>query len=814
MFERLGIRGRLLLAFFGISAFAVLAAAAAVYAFLQIGEVVTRITERRVPSAIASLVLSRQAERVVAAAPAFLAVTSKSQHDEVSATIRAAMARLEELLAALQGTALDKAAVSEIEAAVVGLRRNLDALDNLVDARIAMVARREELLRHLSATTVASERLVAPGILLMNSNVDQWRTAATDATAPPEARAAAAAGLAQAIATFVPQQNAQAEISKINDALLRAAVAPTPADLSLMSFPLNRSAQALKAVTAEIDEKLRTRFSQRVAEFESLIEGPKSILKARENELAVLAEGKKLLVENDLLSRHLTAAVDRLVAAANREIADAGGEAATVQRSATGVVLGAVALSLLSSLLIVFLYVDRNLLARLARLSQSMLAIAGGDLRALLPVASRDEIGRMAGALRLFRDTALEVEEKNLRKVAEARQRLIDAIESISEGFALYNAEDQLVLCNSRYREILYPDMADTLVPGARFETIIRRAVERGLVEDAKGRQEEWIAERLAAHHNPTVGLMQHRSQDRWIQINERRIAGGGMVAVYTDISELKGHEAKLENARDQAMAATQAKSKFLASMSHELRTPLNAIIGFTRLVMRRTKDTLPAKQYENLEKILVSAEHLLSLINSVLDLAKIEAGRTEVKPTEFPLEPLLDLCLTTVEPAVKGDRVLLIKNVEGPLPVLYTDQEKLRQILINLLSNATKFTEAGSITLHARSLGERVELVVADTGSGIPQAALELIFEEFRQVGSGAARAHSGTGLGLAISRRLAGMLGGDITVESELEKGSTFTITLPVRLASVPGLSPPALAACPAGSPRREIAEANQRG
>ena len=187
------------------------------------------------------------------------------------------------------------------------------------------------------------------------------------------------------------------------------------------------------------------------------------------------------------------------MAAADREIAASGLEAATVQRYGTGVVLGSAFLTLLSSVLVVWLYVDRNLLARLAGVSQSMLAIAGGNLRAPLPAAGRDEIGRMAEALRLFRDTAVEVEEKNLREVSEARQRLVDAIESISEGFALYDAEDRLVLCNSRYREILYPGIADVIVPGTQFETIVRRAAERGLVADAKGREEDWIAERSAA---------------------------------------------------------------------------------------------------------------------------------------------------------------------------------------------------------------------------------------------------------------------------------------------------------------------------
>jgi signal transduction histidine kinase/CheY-like chemotaxis protein len=383
-------------------------------------------------------------------------------------------------------------------------------------------------------------------------------------------------------------------------------------------------------------------------------------------------------------------------------------------------------------------------------------------------------------------ERSLELSCKELsdaRDVAtKAQSRLTDALESISEGFFLFDGDDRMVLCNPRFRE-LYPGMVDVYRPGLSFEEMLRTAIERGIAAEPVARPREWIEQRLAQHRNPSGPFLQHQSDGRWIQISERKTHDGGTAGVFTDVTELKHREEELAAARDEAMAATQAKSKFLASMSHELRTPLNAIIGFTRLVMRRAKDTLPDKQYENLEKVLVSAEHLLSLINTVLDLAKIEAGRTEVNPSEFPLEPLLDLCLTTVEPMVKTEGVRLIKDVQGPLPALYTDQAKLKQILINLLSNAAKFTENGSITLRGRGLGERVEVSVADTGSGIPKAALELIFEEFRQVEGSPERVHKGTGLGLTISRRLARLLGGDITVESELGVGSTFTITLSVR-------------------------------
>ena len=164
----------------------------------------------------------------------------------------------------------------------------------------------------------------------------------------------------------------------------------------------------------------------------------------------------------------------------------------------------------------------------------------------------------------------------------------------------------------------------------------------------------------------------------------------------------------ELQETNRRLETASRHKSEFLANMSHELRTPLNAIIGFTRLVMRRSKEVLPAKQYENLEKIHLSADQLLLLINDVLDLSKVEAGKMDVRPVSFQLESMIDICLRTVEPMVKPEQIQLAKDLEPDLPQLVTDQDKLKQIVMNLLSNAIKFTEAGTITVSARRHGDR----------------------------------------------------------------------------------------------------------
>jgi signal transduction histidine kinase len=229
---------------------------------------------------------------------------------------------------------------------------------------------------------------------------------------------------------------------------------------------------------------------------------------------------------------------------------------------------------------------------------------------------------------------------------------------------------------------------------------------------------------------------------------------------------------------------ANQHKSEFLANMSHELRTPLNAVIGFSEVLLERMFGELNAKQEEYLNDILGSGRHLLSLINDILDLSKIEAGRMELEAADFDLTQAIDNALTLVRERAARHGLVLETALDARLGEVHGDERKIKQVLLNLLSNAVKFTpQGGRIQVRAARVDGSVEISVSDTGVGIAAADHEVVFEEFRQVGTDYAKKREGTGLGLALARRFVELHGGRIWVKSQVGEGSTFTFTIPVR-------------------------------
>jgi PAS domain S-box-containing protein len=273
--------------------------------------------------------------------------------------------------------------------------------------------------------------------------------------------------------------------------------------------------------------------------------------------------------------------------------------------------------------------------------------------------------------------------------------------------------------------------------------------------------------------------------------ITERKQASEKIRALHEDLQrhaaqlELRVAErtAELALAKDAAESADRLKSAFLATMSHELRTPLNSIIGFTGIILQGLAGPLNGEQSKQLGMVQSSARHLLELINDVLDISKIEAGQLQLHVAPVDLGDVLERVIASVKPFAEKKGLVLRVVLPPQLPAFASDRRRFEQILLNLLNNAIKFTERGSVTLTVEATGDTVRVRVADTGIGIQTTDLEKLFQPFRQVDSGLQRQHEGTGLGLAICRRLTELLRGTIRVESTWGEGSVFDVTLPLR-------------------------------
>ena len=416
----------------------------------------------------------------------------------------------------------------------------------------------------------------------------------------------------------------------------------------------------------------------------------------------------------------------------------------------------------------------------------------------------------LIGALGLALHLALRQRERIEAERAAARGLLESAIESLPDGFVMFDVEDRLVICNQRYRD-LYAVSAPFIVPGARFEDIIREGARRGQYPQASEDIEAFVAEIKAWHRGNHPSMERLLPDGRWVLVTERSTPGGGTVGIRTDITALKHAMADLALARDTAAAATEAKSRFLARMSHELRTPLNGVLGLAQVLAR--DPALSGEQRARAQTLEAAGRHLVSVANDVLDLAKVEAGRLELRLSAAELPDLLRDCTTLVRQAAVEKQVTIALDLSPALPPLVeTDQTRLRQLVLNLLSNAVKFTPPGGrVELAARALGTAgadgtvpLRIEVRDTGPGVPEAERRAIFGDFVQLDHGRA---GGTGLGLAIAAGIADQMGGSIGCEahaaSSTGTGAIFWVELRLRVLQ-PAVGP---AATPAAATHRRL-------
>jgi signal transduction histidine kinase len=839
-----GLGTRLLIAFLGISAVSALVAGAAVYAFFEVGHSL-RLIDRRIDPILASLEVSRSVERIVTASATLSSVTSEQQRDQVFTGISGESAKLRSFLNELHDGGISAERLALIEGNAVQLDANLTALDADVRLRLQLIGRTKDLMQGVFDTNQETQRLLGPTLLVHDSQIEHLakllNTPGSTTDAPGEEVRTLIAGLLAA----GPVQRVQQRVSDVADALVQASVSDQKQRLLILAFQLRRIISELEKSSQALDPKLRPLFLAQVDKLKTLVDGPTAIPQLRQHELDLIADARRLLAENANLSSQLTAAAEELVQASKQEVRDATGSALRIQRLSTQAITGLVALSLLTSILIVWRYVGRNIVRRLNLLSGAMFAIAGGGRETAAPVTGSDEIAAMGRAVEVFRQNAIE-RDALLAERAEAAERLEQQVEertaelgqqqavlqvtfdNMADGVVRFDEERRLAAWNRNFVKILdlpdwflaepriYADLVRFLAERGEFGSVDPEAEVRRFTENSS---HQWTAERT-------------RPDGRVLEVRHNPVPGGGFVVIYSDITERKRSEAEIHAARDAAEAAyrdlkaaqaslVQAEKmaslgQLTAGIAHEIKNPLNFVNNFADLSVelldelketaapalaaldddkRADIDEVVGMLTGNLEKIAEHGRRADGIVKSMLEHSRGASGERREVDLNGLVEEALNLAYHGARAQDATFNITLERDFDGAITPIELAPQEITRVLLNLFGNgfyaADKRRRVRAepdfrpvLKVRTRDCGDAVEIRVRDNGTGIPPEIRDKLFQPFfttKPTGEG-------TGLGLSISWDIVTQQhAGTIGVDSREGEFTEFAIRLPRARQSV---------------------------
>lgn len=710
---------RLLLAFLGISAFSALVAGAAILAFFEVGRSLELI-DRRIGPILASLDVSRSVERLATASSALSTVTTEQERVRVFWTLSDGSSRLKQLLAELSDSGLRQRQLAAIEASATQLTANYIALDAGVRQRLEVIGAIKDQMRRAFDAREEIQRLLSPNPPIPDSEIDR------PAASPDEEQIQPSSDAQSLGADLLEERSVrrvQQQVSDVIDSLAQAAVADQKQHVLARALRMRRTMQEMDAIAGGLDPELKTLLLRKVDALRALAEGPNSIPELRLQELAVISKVGALLVENTQVSNQLTEAAELLIATAKSEVSDATDSAADVQRFSTLAIAALVALSLAASILIVWLYVGRNIVGRLNRLSAATLNIAGGAHEVAVPTVGRDEIAAMGQAVETFRRNTIE-RDHLLAERAEAADRLEHTVEE--RTLEMRQARDEAIMATGKTEAALKE----------------LKAAQASLIQ----------AEKLASLGQLTAGIA-HEIKNPLNFVNNFASLSDELLIELKDIAEPA--IATLDSERREELDTTLAM----------LSSNLGKIAEHGKRADNIVRSMLEHSRGASSERRTID---LKALVDEALSLA-YHGARAQNKAFNITLERDFDPALAPIE-VVPQDITRVFLNLFGN--GFYAAHKR-----------AQNGAEAGfrpTLRVVTKDEGDWVEVSVRDNGTGIATEIRDKLFQPFfttKPTGEG-------TGLGLSISYDIVTQQhGGTIEVESEPGSFTEFNVRLPRR-------------------------------